>query len=337
MRAFEVLSRGRGKVRDVPEPEPGPGEAVVDVAYAGICGTDLGLFEADDERLRELGSHLPLRLGHEWSGTVSAVGSDEDLAWLGRRATGETIIGCRRCEDCLAGMANLCVGRSEIGVRGGWPGALAERLLVPVRLLHELPPTVDLQAGALVEPGGNAYRAVAAAGAGPGVRVLVLGSGTIGLLCMQFAAAAGSEVHVLGIDAPSLELARVLGVTATWTAADLPHGRWSAVIDATDAASMPSYALEIVKPGGTVALIGVAHLPSDLDSRRVVRKELTVRGILGASQGFGATVGAFAAGTVRPHPLIGAVVGLDGVEDVLRARKPAAAGPGPKVLVDPRR
>lgn len=337
MRAFEVVAQDRGAVMEVPPPEARPGEAVVEVAYAGICGTDIGLFGADDERLLELRAHRPLRPGHEWSGTVAAVGAGADSAWVGRRVTGETIIGCGHCEDCRAGLPNLCAERLEIGVRGGRPGAFAERVAVPLELLHDLPESVDLMAGALVEPAANAWRAVAAAAVAPGVRLLVLGSGTIGLLCAQFATAAGGEVHVLGLDEASLALAHDLGVTATWHADDLPPLLWDVVIDATDGPSMPAYALEIVRAGGTVVLIGVAHRPSDLDSRRIVRMELSVRGILGGSQGFGPAIEAFAVGAVRPHPLVGAIIGLDGIEAGLTGRKPTGCGPGPKLLVDPRR
>lgn len=337
MKVFEVLRRGHGAVREVEDPRPAPGQVTVDVGYVGICGTDLGLFEADDERMRETRNHHPLRLGHEWSGTVTTVGDGVDAHLLGRRVTGETMLGCGHCGFCQAGQPNLCADRFEIGVRGDWPGALAERLVVPAAALHELPEAIDLRAGALVEPGGNSYRAVAASGAAPGRRILVLGSGTIGLLCVQFAVASGSEVHVLGIDPPSLALAREIGATGSWGRDDLPTLRWDAVIDATDDPGLPSFALDVVTPGGRVVLIGVAHRPSAMDGRRIVRKELSVWGILGATQGFAPTIAAYASGAVDPLPLIGAVLGLEEVDAALRGHRPLGAGAGPKLLVDPSR
>jgi threonine dehydrogenase-like Zn-dependent dehydrogenase len=336
MKAFEVLRREHGEVCDVDDPHPKGGQVTVDVGLVGICGTDLGLFAADDERLRETRNHYPLRLGHEWSGIVTALGDGVDPRWLGIRVAGETMLGCGLCEFCRAAMPNLCPDRFEIGVRGDWPGALAERLVVPASALHALPDSIDLQCGALVEPAGSAYRAVAASGAVDGSRILVLGSGTIGLLCLQFAVAAGGEVHVLGIDPSSLALAAELGATGVWRADDLPQLRWDAVIDATDAPALPSLALDLVTPGCRVVLIGVAHRPSEVDSRRIVRKELSVFGILGASQGFGLAIAAYASGAVDPRPLIGAVVGLGAVEEALQGHRPPGAGPGPKLLIDPR-
>ena len=97
------------------------------------------------------------------------------------------------------------------GARGGRPGALAEQLAVPATSLHALPDSVDSVLGALVEPGGNAFRAAQAAALAPGDRALVLGPGTIGLLVAMFARAAGAEVHLMGRSEESLSYARSLG------------------------------------------------------------------------------------------------------------------------------
>jgi threonine dehydrogenase-like Zn-dependent dehydrogenase len=335
MKAFDIDRRGHGLVHDVADPVASPGQAVIDVAFVGICGTDLGLFDADATRMLETHNHYPLRLGHEWSGTVTSVGDPADRSWIGRRVTGLTMLGCGHCAFCVEGLPNLCPDRFEIGVRGDWKGALAERLLVPVNALLALPDGVDDRVGAMTEPGGNSWRAVHASAAGPGKRILVLGSGTIGLLCAQFALAEGSEVHVLGIDAASLELAVALGVAGTWRKETLPRLRWDAVIDATDAPGMPSYALDVVTPGCRVVLIGVAHTPSEVDSRVLVRKELAVQGVLGATQGFEPAIAAFGSGVVDPLPLIGAVIGLDEVGAALAGHRPSKSGSGPKLLVDP--
>src|SRR4029078_12996654 len=106
--------------------------------------------------------------------------------------------------------------RYEIGIRGGWPGALAEQLPVPATALHALPDTVGPVAGALVEPGANALRAVEAAALRPGFRVLIWGSGTIVLLAALFALTREVEVHIAGRDDTTLALARSLGVHGTW-------------------------------------------------------------------------------------------------------------------------
>src|ERR1700761_4395708 len=179
------------RVRRVPVPVPGPGQVVVDVRRAGVCGTDVELFTRELPYFDQGKSSFPLCPGHEWCGTVSAVGPQADPGWIGARVTGDTMLGCGHCRRCRSGRPHVCADRREIGI-AGWDGALAEKLLVPAASLYRLPDTVDDQAGALVEPGGNAFRAVRAAQAGPGRTVLVWGPGSIGLLAAAFAPAPGA-------------------------------------------------------------------------------------------------------------------------------------------------
>src|SRR3712207_856591 len=181
MRAFVLTGPRQYDVQDVPAPRPVSGEAVVAVERVGVCGTDVEFFTGEMAYLHQGHSSYPLRLGHEWSGTVLAVGEGVDSAWVGRRVMGDTMIGDGTCDRCRRGNQHVCEHRQEVGIRDGRPGALAERLAVPVSSLHPLPDEVDPALGALVEPGGNALRAAAATQARPGDRVLVLGPGTIGL------------------------------------------------------------------------------------------------------------------------------------------------------------
>jgi threonine dehydrogenase-like Zn-dependent dehydrogenase len=259
-----------------------------------------------------------------------------DPAWLGRRVTGDTMLGCGNCYRCQAGRHHLCADRYEIGIRRGWPGALAERLPVPAWALHELPPNLDPALGALAEPGGNALRAVRAAGLEPGGRLLVLGPGTIGLLCAQLATAGGAEVHLLGEHDTSLSFARSLGLTSAWTTDTLPRLRWDAVIDASNAPGLPALALQLVEPGGRIVCIGLAGKPSMIDSRIAVLKDVTITGILGGSAGLARAIESFAAGEVNPRPLIAATVPLDAAASVLAGRRDPAWGPAPKIHIDPR-
>ncbi len=246
------------------------------------------------------------------------------------------MLGDGTCRRCLRGRQHVCEHRQEVGIRGDRAGALAERLAVPASSLHALPDGVDDVLGALVEPGGNALRAARAAGAGPGDRVLVMGPGTIGLLTATFLRAAGAEVHVLGLPGPSLDVARALGLEHAWTQATLPDLAFDAVVDASDAPQLPSLALDLVEPGGRVVCVGLAGTPSLVDTRRLVLGDVTAVGVLSASPALADTVRAYADGSVDPRPLVAATVGLDQVAAVLAGRRPAGAGPGPKVHVDPR-
>ncbi|WIV55688.1 zinc-dependent alcohol dehydrogenase [Amycolatopsis nalaikhensis] len=331
MRAFVLTGPRRGSVQEVPSPEAVPGEVVVDVERAGVCGTDVEFYTGEMTYLHQGHSAYPMRLGHEWAGTVTAIGDGVDPAWLGRRVMGDTMLGDRTCRRCRKGHQHACENRQEVGIRGGRPGALAERLAVPAWSLHELPDTVDAVLGALVEPGGNALRAARATGAGPGDRALVLGPGTIGLLTAMFLRAAGAEAHLMGLDGD--EFARSLGFAHVWTRETLPDVPFDAVVDATGAASAPAFAVDHVEPAGRVVYIGLSGAPSPLDTRALVLKDVTAVGVLSASPGLAETIAAYGSGAVDPRPLVAATVGLDEVGAVLAGE----FGAGPKIHVDPRR
>lgn len=337
MRAFVVTAPHEAGVQDVEDPTPGPGEVVVDLSRVGVCGTDVEFFTGKMAYLQSGHAAYPIRLGHEWCGTVSGLGDGVDPSWLGRRTTGDTMVGCGECPRCRSGLHHVCEDRFEIGIRGGFPGALAERMAVPVRSLHPLPDEVDDVAGAMVEPGGNALRSVRGADVRPGDRVLVTGPGTIGLLVAQLARAAGAEVHLLGRSERSRRFAADLGLTDVWTRDTLPGGPWDAVIDASNSPDMPGLAVELVEPGRRIVFVGIATVPTTVDSRDLLLKDLTAVGILGGSHGLDGAITAYAEGTVDPRPLVAATVGLDGVADVLAGGRPPGAGRGPKIQVDPRR
>jgi threonine dehydrogenase-like Zn-dependent dehydrogenase len=335
MRALVLDAPGECSVQEVPAPVAAPGEVVVDVERVGVCGTDVEFFTGEMAYLHEGHAWFPMRLGHEWAGTVSAVGDGVDAGWIGRRVMGDTMLGDGVCRRCRRGHQHVCENRQEVGIRGGRPGALAEQLAVPVTSLRELPDSVDAVLGALVEPGGNSLRSARAAALRPGDRALVLGTGTIGLLAAMFARAADADVHLLGRSAQTLDLASSLGFEQAWTQETLPDLPFDAVIDASNAPNLPALALNIVEPAGRVVYIGLAGSPSHIDTRRLVLKDVTAVGILSASPGLDATIRSYASGAVDPRPLVAATVGLEQVGAVLAGERPAGAGPGPKIHVDP--
>ncbi|GAA5088135.1 alcohol dehydrogenase catalytic domain-containing protein [Microbacterium yannicii] len=334
MKAFVITAPGEAGVQDVEPPTAAAGEVVVDVARAGICGTDIEFYTGEMQYLHEGHAQYPMRIGHEWMGTVSAVGEGVDAAWIGRRVTGDTMLGCQRCERCRAGLHHVCAFRDEIGVRNGRPGALAEQVAVPAWALHALPDAVDDASGAMVEPGGNAWRSVDAAALSTGDRALILGPGTIGLLCALFARAAGAEVHLLGRPGRSLEFATSFGFDGVWTEADLPDLAWHAVIDSSNAPHLPARALELVEPGRRIVHVGLAGSPSLIDTRMLALGDITAVGILGASAGLEPTIAAYADGSVDPRPLVAATVALDDLADILAGSRPPQAGAGPKIHVE---
>lgn len=339
MRALVVTGPGEASVQEVPDPVPAAGQLLVDVERVGICGTDVELYTGKMAYIDQGHTHFPIRLGHEWTGRVSAVGDTADEWWIGRRITGDTMLGCGHCEYCVAGHHHVCPHRFEVGIRDGWPGALAEQVLIPSRFAYEIPDHVSVTAAALVEPGGNSLRAARAASIQPGQKVLVLGSGTIGLLAAQFAIAEGAEVHVGGVRERSLALARSLGAPHTWQLADLADAdsdQFDAVIEATSVESMPALSVRLAKPAGRVVYIGLSSTPSLVDSRDIALKDITAVGILSASPGLAGAIESFASGSVVPDPIVSEVVTLEDVPARFEGRRGENAGPGPKVHVDPR-
>ena len=239
------------------------------------------------------------------------------------------MIGCAVCTPCRAGRHHLCADRYEIGIRRGWPGALAEKLLVPATALLVLPDAMDPGTAAFVEPAGTAWRAADAAA---GSRVCVWGPGTIGLLTLLFCQAGGASVDVVGPDPTSRELALRLGARACYHPDAAPTGGYDAVVDASNGPNVPARALDQVDPGGRVVLVGVAGAPSLVDARSAVLRDVTIVGLLAASLGLRQAIEALGRGTVRPGPLVGRVVGLDDLAGVLRG--PPSPG-APKIHVVP--
>jgi 2-desacetyl-2-hydroxyethyl bacteriochlorophyllide A dehydrogenase len=332
MRALVITGPESARVEEVEVPVPGAGQVVVDVRRAGICGTDVELFTGQLAYFAQGKTGYPLRPGHEWCGVVSALGAGVDPGWLGVRVTGDTMLGCGRCARCRAGHGHVCADRREVGIVG-WAGALAEKVLVPASSLYRLPDVIDDRTGALVEPGGNAWRAASAAQAGPGQRILVCGPGTIGLLTTAFARAAGAEVHILAVDRGRKDLASSFGASGYWTADDPPPGTYDAVIDATDDHQMPATALARAEPAGRVVYIGVSGAPSLIDSRDLVLGDLTAVGILGASAGLAPAIEHYAGGRVDPSGLVEVTVGLEQAAEALAGQ--ISAVPGTKIHIDP--
>jgi threonine dehydrogenase-like Zn-dependent dehydrogenase len=219
-----VLVDEPGKVRVVemsPRP-PGPGEALVRVAWAGICGSDLetvaGTRPAQYVR-------YPITPGHEWSGTVTAAGSGVRSDLVGKKVVGEGFRACLMCAACRGGDTNLCMsGYSETGFTE--PGAWADYLTLPARLLHVLPDTADLRSAALLEPAACVAAACLKLAVQPGERVAVVGAGTLGLLATQLLAAVHpGELTVIDRHTHRESLARRCGATYFTTTVDSSETR----------------------------------------------------------------------------------------------------------------
>ncbi len=275
---------GHLELQEVPDPTPGPGQVLIEVAATGLCGTDLHIY------LGEYRCTPPVVLGHEVAGTIAAVGPGVTRLTVGDRVTTETYFAtCGRCRYCRSGRPNLCPDRRSIGTHVN--GGFARYLVMPEERVHRLPDNVDLIAGALTEPLACClHNLLDMAGVQPGDVVVISGPGTIGLLCLQVARAAGATTVVLGVDGDETRfaLARDLGADyvlnvqcedAQALVQSLTDGLGADLtVEAAGAGASLRQCLDLVRRGGTVAQIGLYGQPVTVDMNQVAMKELRVVG-----------------------------------------------------------
>jgi 2-desacetyl-2-hydroxyethyl bacteriochlorophyllide A dehydrogenase len=302
------------EVREVPEPLPGPGEVVVAVAAAGICGSELEAFVSRSPRRTP-----PLVLGHEFCGEI-VVAADGVTGWApGDRVVVNSLITCGRCPACLDGLSHLCPGRGVFGMSR--PGAFAELVAVPATCLLPLPEKISPIQGALVEPLANAVHVFGLIRERFPETVVVIGAGTIGLLCLQVARAAGA-FRLVAVDTNDarLEMAHGLGAEPVFNPVreavvpavrEFTRGRGAdVVIDAVGSADARRTAVAATRPGGAVVWIGLHADATEISGHDVVLGERAVLGSYAVTpRDLRAAIGLFAHGKieikpwVRPFPL----------------------------------
>ena len=234
-----------------------------------------------------------------------------------------------------AGRQHLCADRFEVGIRNGWPGALAERLAVPVSSLHALPDAVDAAAGPWSSPAGTRCAPWRRRASSPASGCWCSAPGAIGLLVALIAAARRRRGAPRWAARAVGGVRRSLGFEHVWTAATLPSVPFDAVVDASNAADLPALAVDLVEPG---AARGLDRSVGPAEPRRqpaLVLKDVTAIGILSASPGLAGALDLYATDRVDPAPLVAAVVGLDDVAGVLGGARDPGWGAAPKVHVDP--
>lgn len=326
-------------VAEVPDAEAEPGAAVVRVAASGVCRSDWHAWSGHDA-----GVPLPQVPGHEFAGTVEAVGGGTDPGWIGRRVTAPFVNGCGRCEWCRAGQAQVCPHQTQPGFTH-W-GSHAE--LVTVRAadtnLVPLPDEVsDQAAAALGCRFATAFRGLTAHGqVGAGQWVVVYGAGGVGLSAVLVAAALGAEVAVVDRSAAALALAGRLGASAlvpagpeaTATLLDVTGGGAHVSVDAVGAADTAADAVLSLRRRGRHVQIGLFAgerpvLPMD----RVIAWELGVFGSHGmAAADYPGLIALVRDGTLRPQALLGDPVGLADAAPLIVNGTPAGI-----TVVDPTR
>ncbi|MEU3981629.1 alcohol dehydrogenase catalytic domain-containing protein [Streptomyces sp. NPDC026672] len=300
-----VVIEAPGVHRVVPhEPrEPEPGEALVAVHAAGICGSDREVYQGNRP---EGYVRYPLVPGHEWSGTVRAVGAGVPLGLVGRKVVGEGFRNCQVCDRCHAGETTLCTaGYEETGFTR--PGAMAGTLTLPARLLHVLPDDADLTAAALLEPAACVAAAALKAAARPGERVAVVGTGTLGMFAVQFLRAnSPAELLVVGTRRDREELSLRFGATGFRTRDEELPGGFDVVVETAGSATAARTGAALLRRGGRLVLTGIpAPGAAGLDPTDLVVRQLEVHTVFGAPpDAWAHTVRVFGAGLLDPLPLV---------------------------------
>jgi 2-desacetyl-2-hydroxyethyl bacteriochlorophyllide A dehydrogenase len=308
-------------VETVDEPRQRQDDVLVRPEAAGICGSEV------EGYLGRMPNRVPpLVMGHEFAGTVVAAARGAESEWAGRRVAVNPLLSCRACARCIAGERNLCPERRLIGVHVA--GGFAERVAVPAANLVPLPDGVDTRIGALVEPLANAVHAV-----GLGRRLatidtaIVVGAGTIGLFALHAARAAGiPDVSVVEPHAARRDAALAAGARAAHAdAAELARERRAdLVIDAVGATATRRAALDLVRLGGAVVLLGLHEDESALPFHRVVRDQVAFQGSFAYTDAdFAAALLLLASGRVS----LGELAGTRPLEAGPEAFAALAAGP----------
>ena len=314
MKALVFTAPRKIELRDVDEPRARAGEVVVTVEAAGICGSDVhGFSGASGRRVP------PLVMGHEVAGTVLAVGEDVSSVRPSDRVAIDSIVSCGRCPACRAGRRNVCQNRRGVGIH--LAGAYAERLVVPASVVVALPQGLAWDRAALIEPLAVALHAVDRTVLPRGGSLAVVGTGAIGLLIVLAARSRGvGPIIAIDRNERRLGLAHRLGAEATIHAdsrdvageiRDAAHGQGvDAVIDAVGIEATARQAVELVRPGGQVTLVGNTGSRLELDIQDLVGREVTVRGSYGSNGEFAEAMEMLADGRIDVDPLIELTVPL---------------------------
>lgn len=301
------------EVREMPVPEVGEEDVLLQVGAVSVCGSDVHQYHGS----QSWPVRTPVVLGHEFGGTVAAVGRRVKNFKEGDRVVSETAAYiCGKCMMCRTGAYNLCPERKGFGY--GINGAMAEYVSVPERCLHHIPDNLPFEKAALTEPCCVGYNCVVEkSNVRPGDTVVVLGPGPIGLLCAEMARLAGAGTLIIaGLtqDAPRLDAAKRMGATAI----NLQETNLSdyvrsigdglgahLVVDAAGASAALKTALDIVRPAGQITKVGWGPQPLNFSIDPLVQKAVRLQGSFSHTfENWEMVVSMLAAGQINLDPII---------------------------------
>jgi 2-desacetyl-2-hydroxyethyl bacteriochlorophyllide A dehydrogenase len=323
-------------VEDRPLVPPGTGQVQIEVAYTGICGTDLHILHgAMDHRV-----HTPQTIGHEMSGRIAALGPGVEDLTVGQPVTVMPLDWCGTCPACRAGHRHICHRLNFIGIDTA--GSMQQRWNVAANVVVALPPELPLTHAALVEPTAVAVHDVRRAGLQSGETAVVIGGGPVGVLIALVARSVGAEVTVLELDPHRRAVAEGLGLRTpdpanhdvateidAWTA-----GAGAAVaFEVSGSSAGVDTAVQLLAVRGRLVVVGIHNQRREVDLFRFFWRELTMVGArVYERRDYDTAIELLARGTVPAEALISRIEPLDNAAAAFTALR--SGGDVMKVLIN---
>jgi L-iditol 2-dehydrogenase len=300
---------------DVPEPTFGADDVLIRVKSCGICGSDIhGMDGSSGRRIP------PIIMGHEAAGVIEAVGANVKGWGVGDRVTFDSTVYCGVCHFCRRGEINLCEDRRVLGVSCGdyrQNGAFAEYLVVPTRILYRLPDNLSFEQGAFVEPVSIALHAIERTRLHVGDSAVVIGSGMIGLLVIQaLRAVSCGQIIAVDLDSSKLDLAVQLGadeglrsdqVNVAEEIRKRTGGRGADIaFEVVGISPTVKLAVDSVRKGGQVTLVGNLAANVDFPLQAVVTREITLNGSCSSQGEYQTALDMISRGNINVNALLSA-------------------------------
>ena len=314
MKAAFLTGIKQMEIRETRRPEiADPHSVLLRIGVVGVCGSDVHYYTTG--RIGSLVVKYPEWTGHECAGTVVATGHEVTRLEIGQRVAVDPLIPCGHCDQCLSGREHTCRNQAFLGCPGQAPGALAEYLVMPEKSCYSIPDSMTMVQAAVIEPLSIGLYAQRMAHLDPGAKIAILGSGPIGL-CVLLSSFAACEctVYVTDLLAERLEVARRCG--AAWTGnpretdviqaiRDIEPYGVDFVFECAGQQETLDQSIELLKPGGTVLMIGIPEIDRvSFDIHTVRRKELQLRSVRRQNQCVAPAIDLVSKGAINVDQLV---------------------------------
>ncbi len=272
---------------EVPVPEIGIDDVLIKIHKTSICGTDVHIYNWDEWAQKTI--PVPMVIGHEYVGTIEAIGSNVHDVRIGELVSGEGHITCGRCRNCRAGRHHLCPNTKGVGVNRS--GCFAEYLVIPVSNVWHCDPNIPTDVLSVFDPFGNATHTALSFDL-LGEDVLITGAGPIGIMAAAIAKHAGARfVVITDVNPYRLELAQKMGVTraVNVTKEKLPdivkelgmREGFDVGLEMSGNPQALNDMIEVMFHGGKIALLGILPSSAAVDWEKIIFNGLTLKGIYG--------------------------------------------------------